>query len=221
MPVSEKSTWIDTNEKYTFKVSSESNVVKVSVGSLYMGWVSNGDSSGGMPSQVVDVARAFLFEVKPELDPAVISKSTNKPEAVGKPPLGTCCEGMRLVLPRTALLQHRHGIGIMELVNTHNAEIRRYLALKFPKDPDKSAPHAKTTTIALNFCPFCGTRLEGEKEDPLEETEEGAGPVAEGAVPVAKGNGPKKVKAGAGGRKLPGKRGNTTRGSRRSRKTTA
>jgi hypothetical protein len=215
MQMFQKNLWIDTNEEYTFKVSTDSNVVKVQIGQLYIGWVSNGDSSGGMPEKVSTAARAFLYEVKPELDPAVIFKSKEVPPAVAaKPKLGDCCDGMRLVLPRTELLQHKHGISILELINTDTGIIKRYVSLKFPKNPDKLAPHAKTTTIALNFCPFCGAKLEGESEASFEETEEDAGPPAEAAVPAAEGDGRQKGKARGGARKLPTKRGNTTGRSR-------
>lgn len=222
MQVFQKNLWIDTNEEYTFKVSTDSNVVKVQIGQLYIGWVSNGDSSGGMPEKVSTAARAFLYEVKPELDPAVIFKSKEvSPVAAAKPKLGDCCDGMRLVLPRTELLQHKHGISILELINANTGVIKRYVSLKFPKDPDKLAPHAKTTTIALNFCPFCGAALEGEKEASFEEAEEDAGPATEAAVPAPKGNGRKKGKEVSPGRGLPAKRGNTTRGGSRSRKASS
>lgn len=203
--MSETTQRIATNDYYTFKVVPESAVTKVYVGSLYTGWVSNGDSSGGMPDRVVTAARAFLYEVKPELNPDVIFQrkgTADAPVVAPKPKPGDCCDAMRLVLPRTELLQHKHGIGIMELINTDTGVIKRYVSLKFPKNPDKLAPHAKTTTIALNFCPFCGAALDGEKEESFDQAENVELPHPGTAVATKTGSRGKEKKADGGARRL-------------------
>lgn len=55
---------------YRFEIDPWSIAVRVYQGSTYCGWVSNGDSiAWGLPGGVEEAARAFLYEVRPDLNP--------------------------------------------------------------------------------------------------------------------------------------------------------
>lgn len=86
-----KTVEITIKAEYTFQVEERplGQVALVFRNDCYCGMVGNGDTSGGMPEEVVQAARAFLFEVNPSVDPEVIRRRIHQrplcPEVVLAP----------------------------------------------------------------------------------------------------------------------------------------
>jgi len=75
-----KTVEISIKATYTFQVGEQplGQVARVYRGNVFCGMVGNGDSTGGLPDEVVEAARSFLFEVNPSVDPEIIRRRAHQ-----------------------------------------------------------------------------------------------------------------------------------------------
>ncbi|HEX2679573.1 MAG TPA: hypothetical protein VHM19_23145 [Polyangiales bacterium] len=70
-----------------------------------------------------------------------------------------CCPGIELVLGR---VRDNDRVGLQRQTMfslTKQPGVTERLVIRMHKSRDRTAPHADSTFVLVNFCPFCGAKV--------------------------------------------------------------